>query len=115
MRLHLVEKVRLMGPLGSLKIEAKVDTGAKRTSIDRTIANHLGLEPLREKRVKVKSGLSRRPKEREVAKARMELKGMVHKLYVGLENRSHMKYKVIIGMDIIKHYKLIFIPRDEIG
>ncbi|MBI5355167.1 MAG: hypothetical protein HZB68_01800 [Candidatus Aenigmarchaeota archaeon] len=65
------------------------------------------------RKVRVLTAAMKRPIERSLAKARIELKGETHRVLVSLENRSHMKYKAIIGMDIIGHYKLIFIPKED--
>lgn len=111
MQLNLVEKVKIIGKLGELKVEAKIDTGAKRTSIDKTLAKHLGLVPLAKRGVKVKSGSVKKPIKRKLVNATVELKRKKHKVKASIEDRSHMKYSVIIGMDIIKHYKFILIPK----
>lgn len=112
MRLNLVERVKIIGRDGELKIDAKVDTGSKRTCIDSTLAKHLGIFP-GSKTVKVLTAMIKKPVERSLARVRIELKGKTHRVLVSLENRSHMRYKAIIGMDIIRHYKLIFIPKEE--
>lgn len=113
MHLNLVEKIKIGGALGEVRIEAKVDTGSKRTSVDKALAEHLGISPIPKKRVKVLSSFASSPRERRLARARVELRGKSRLVTVSLENRAHMRYKIIIGMDIIKHYKLIFIPREE--
>lgn len=111
MRLNLVERIKIIGRDGEFKVEAKVDTGSKRTCIDSTLSRHLGIFPVGRK-VRVVTAAIKRPVERSLAKARIELKGETHRVMVSLENRSHMKYKAIIGMDIIRHYNLILIPKE---
>jgi hypothetical protein len=75
-------------------VVAKIDTGAWRTSIDRELAEEIGLEKL---------GVSRNTRSsfgegcRELVSLRFLLDGKEIITKASLSNRSRMKYKVIIG------------------
>ena len=97
--LGIVEKVRVIGR-GEEEVRAIVDTGAKLNSIDIGLARRIGLgKPIRTMRVKNPSlkGSIRRP----VVRVRIELKGRIFKTEANLQDRSHMKFPVIIGRNLL--------------
>jgi alpha-L-glutamate ligase-like protein len=92
------EKVRVLGRnKKSLEIKAKLDTGAWRTSIDRTLATDLGL--LEEDNIlwtkTFKSGLG--IQKRQVISVTFYLAGKKIKTMASVAERSHLRTPLIIG------------------
>jgi alpha-L-glutamate ligase-like protein len=76
------------------EINAKLDTGAYRSSIDSTLANELGLTINKESvYVKSASGRAYRP----TAQLSFQLAGKKITSQVSIVNRSHLKYPMIVG------------------
>ena len=99
----LVERVTIVGKKKNTFI-ARIDTGATKSSIDTQLAGDLGLGPIISSRlVKSVHGNSVRP----VIEAAVTLAGKQVKAEFSLANRSHMKYPVLIGQNILKEGFLI--------
>ncbi len=96
----LVEKIILKGNGKRKTLLAKVDTGATRSSIDEKLAKELKLGPvIRSRIIKSAHGSKLRPiveAEVIIAKKKMETEFTV-------VDRSHLKYDVLIGLDILKN------------
>jgi len=96
----LVEEITIKGNGKKETLLAKVDTGATRGSIDISLAKELKLGPvIRSKIVKSVHGSKLRPIVEVnviIAKKRM-------KTEFTLADRSHMKYRVLIGLNILKN------------
>jgi len=89
---------------GKKTISAKIDTGASKSSLDVNLASQLKLGPIiKSKLVKSASGNKLRP----VIEAEIELAGKRFKEEFTLADRWHMKYRVLIGQNILKHGYLI--------
>ncbi len=89
---------------GKRAIVAKIDTGASKSSIDVNLASQLKLGPIiKSKIIKSASGNKVRP----VIEAEIELAGKKFKEEFTLADRWHMKYRVLIGQNILKHGYLI--------
>tara|TARA_Y100000310_G_scaffold231819_1_gene234517 strand:- start:169 stop:531 length:363 start_codon:yes stop_codon:yes gene_type:complete len=101
----LVENVVIVGSDEvSQKVEAKVDTGATRSSIDLKLASKLNLGPvIKSKMVKSAHGNKLRP----VIEAEIVLAGKKIKSEFTLADRTHMKYSVLIGVNTLKHGFLV--------
>jgi hypothetical protein len=86
------------------EVEGKVDTGATRSSIDTKLASKLNLGPIiKSKMVKSASGNRLRPViEVEVIIADKKIKSEFT-----LADRTHMKYSVLIGVNVLKHGFLV--------
>ncbi len=97
MDIGLVEKIVLVGKK-RIKVRALFDTGAQRTSIDKKFAERVGLEE-RKKIVRVKSTHGK--SKRKTAIAKLKIKGKIFKTIVNLTDRENMRYKVLIGRDVI--------------
>lgn len=103
--MRLVARVTIKGPGGEESVKAKIDTGADRTTVDRVLAAKLKLGATGSK-VFVKTFDGGHMLERPLVNAVITLKGRTFKLKVGVEDRSRMRYGVIIGRDILRsgHY-----------
>jgi len=101
----LTEKIELISNKGINKqVVAKVDTGATRSSIDIKFASKLNLGPIiKSKMVKSASGNKLRP----VIEAEIILAGKKIKSEFTLADRTHMKYSVLIGVNVLKRGFLV--------
>ena len=101
----LIEKIRLISKDGkSEEIVAKVDTGATKSSIDTRLADKLALGPIvKTKIVKSAQGNQLRP----VIEAEIILADRQMKSEFTLADRMHMKYKVLIGINILENGFLV--------
>lgn len=95
--IEALEEIKIKGKGEKVKILAKVDTGAWRTSIDRNLAQTLNL--LRPDNVirtkKVRSSLGK--EERPIITLTYWLKGVKITTIAGVADRRNLKRKVIIG------------------
>lgn len=101
----LTERIILNGK-GHKKIDvkARIDSGATKSSIDINLAKTLKLGPVvKSKIVKSAHGKMRRP----IVWAEIVLAGKKIKSMFTLADRNHMKYKVLIGQNILKKGFLI--------
>ena len=95
----LTAKVKLIGPKKVKTVMARIDTGATLGSIDKKLAKELDLGPvIKTKLVKSSHGQSNRP----VIKARVNIKSRKIRARFTLADRSSLKYKVLIGQNILK-------------
>ena len=99
-----MEKITITSNGAGKQILARIDTGATKSSIDSKLAAELMLGPIRRtKIVKSASGTSLRP----MIEGEIELEGKKIKGEFTIADRTHMKYKVLIGRDIIKNGYLV--------
>lgn len=102
--LGLVEEVTLHGPQQSRKVVARIDSGAIKSSIDLRLASELRLGPIVEsKMVRSANGAKLRP----VIEIKIDVSGTQVTEKFTMADRSHMKYKMLIGQNILKHGFLI--------
>ena len=100
----LAEKVRIKHGNGNKMVIAKIDTGATKSSIDTNLAAELRLGPvIKSKLVKSAHGSKLRP----IIEATIELAGKKIKSEFTLADRAHMKYRILIGQNILKDGFLI--------
>jgi len=90
------ERVTFRGQSGKTTIEAKVDSGAARTSIDHKIAARIGAGPVTSS--VVVNGEHRRP----VATVWVEVGGFDEQLAVSLSDRSERTTMAILGTDVLE-------------
>ena len=100
----LAEKVNIKYINGKKKVIAKIDTGATKSSIDTNLAAELKLGPvIKSKLVKSAHGSKLRP----IIEATIELAGKKIKSEFTLADRAHMKYRILVGQNILKDGFLI--------
>jgi len=100
----LAEKVNIQYSGGKKNVVAKIDTGATKSSIDTNLAAELRLGPvIKSKLVKSAHGSKLRP----IIEATIELAGKRIKSEFTLADRAHMKYRILIGQNILKDGFLI--------
>ena len=101
----LIEPVMLYSKLcGKKAIMTKIDTGASKSSIDEGLASDLKLGPIiRSRLIKSAHGSKVRP----VIEVKVELAGKKMIEEFTLADRWHMKYRILIGQNVLKHGYLI--------
>jgi RimK family alpha-L-glutamate ligase len=100
-----VEEVVVSGTSGSTQAYAKSDTGATRTSIDTSLAADVGAGPIKSM-TRVKSGSVKSGKARPVVDLVVGVGGTQHTVTASVEDRSHMDYPLLLGRDILQHYRV---------
>lgn len=100
----LVEPVIITHDGQEEKVRARIDSGATNSSIDFALASKLRLGPVvANKLIKSANGARMRP----VIEATVKIHGKELRARFTLADRSHMKYKVLIGQNILKRGFLI--------
>jgi RimK family alpha-L-glutamate ligase len=100
-----IEDVVVSGTSGSTQALAKSDTGATRTSIDTSLAAEIGAGPIKSM-TRVKSGSVKGGKARPVVDLVIGIGGTQHTVTASVEDRSHMDYPLLLGRDILEHYRV---------
>ena len=96
-----IEYVKVIGHNGEARVKGKIDTGSTRTSVDVWLAANIGLGPTVDV-AKVKSALLDEVRSRPLVRAIVEIEGKEFALPVSVDDRSDMRYPVLVGMDILK-------------
>lgn len=100
----LTEKVLIKGKKKKKEVMARIDTGATKSSIDLELAKELELGPvLRNKVIKSAHGSTKRP----IVAVKTRLAGKSLNCHFTIADRSHMKYKVLVGQNILKRGFLV--------
>ena len=106
----LTENVTIMNGKEIKNITARIDTGATKSSIDSKLAASLSLGPIIKTRIiKSAHGHALRP----IIKVRIRLAGIIIKKEFTVADRAHMKYKILIGQNILKKKFLIDPSKDK--
>jgi RimK family alpha-L-glutamate ligase len=100
-----IEDVVVSGTSGSSQVYAKSDTGATRTSIDTSLAAEIGAGPIKSM-TRVKSGSMKSGKARPVVDLVIGVGGDQHTVTASVEDRGHMDYPLLLGRDILEHYRV---------
>lgn len=100
-----IEDVVVSGTSGSEQVYAKSDTGATRTSIDTSLAAEIGAGPIKSM-TRVKSGSMKSGKARPVVDLVIGIAGDQHTVTASVEDRGHMEYPLLLGRDILEHYRV---------
>ena len=100
----LTLRVVIFGKNGKKEVVARVDTGATKSSIDKALAKEIELGPaLAHVRIKSAHGIRYRP----VIIADVLIAGEIRHAEFNIAEREHMKYKILIGQNILKRGFLI--------
>jgi hypothetical protein len=103
----LVEPIKIIGKRKTVETLAKIDTGAARSSIDEKIAEEAGLGPII-KFVRIKSAVADKPYDRRpVYRAKIEIAGKKIPVEINVADRRRLKYKALIGRDILRSNFLV--------
>ena len=105
----LVEPVKIMGKKGIVETFGKFDTGAQRTSIDRTLVSKVGFNPVGKVTTVNVHGKTVRP----LVDLELEIKGKKIKVRANVSDRSSRRYKVLIGRDVIFQNFIVDISRSH--
>lgn len=104
-----IEYVKVTGHNGEARVKGKVDTGSTRTSVDVWLAANIGLGPTVDV-AKVKSAFLDEVRTRPLVCGVVEIAGEIFNLPVTVNDRSDMRYPVLIGMDILKSGRFLIDP-----
>jgi hypothetical protein len=101
----LDEKVSVFDVEGNnFNVIARIDTGADGSSIDKSLYKSLELGPIISKKtIKSASGQN----TRDQIKLKFEIKGKVFEGKFNIADRKHLKYKMLIGQNILRKGFLI--------
>ena len=100
----LTARVVIFGKKGKKEVTARVDTGATTSSIDKTLAKELEIGPeLKHAKIKSAHGVRYRP----VVMVDIAIAGDLMHAEFTLAEREHMRYRVLIGQNILKKGFLI--------
>lgn len=104
-----IEYVKVIGNHGEARVKGKVDTGSSRTSVDVWLAANIGLGPTVDV-AKIKSAFLDHVRSRPVVRGVVEIAGQSFAIPVTVNDRSDMRYPVLIGMDILKSGRFLIDP-----
>jgi hypothetical protein len=100
----LLEKITIIGKHTKKEVVARIDTGATKGSIDKDIAAELSLGPVvKTKLIKSAHGHSFRP----LINVNIIIAGKKMRAHFTLADRTHMRYKMLIGQNVLKKGFLI--------
>ena len=105
--LGLIEKVTLFGPKKRKTINARIDTGATKSSMDVSLAAELNLGPIVKKKV-VKSAYG--TMVRPIIMAKIRINGKILEGEFTLAQRAHLTYPVLVGQSVLKEGKFLVDP-----
>ncbi len=91
---------------------AKIDTGADSSSIDKGLLDTLGGERKIISHKVVRSALGRH--KRPIVKLKIKFQGKEFEEKFTVSNRAHMRYKLLIGQDILKKEGFLIDPIKQI-
>ncbi len=97
------ERIIISGQKGQASLDAKIDTGAARTSVDMRLAAKVGAGPI-VGTVLTKSALNRR--RRILATVSIQIRGITYSIDAAIEDRSSLSYRVLVGRDVLEKGQL---------
>ena len=101
--LGLIETVKIAGE----EVKARIDTGAEISSLCQSLASRLPLTaPIKEITIKSSNGKEKRP----VVEAELEIRGQTVTAQFTLTNRTHLKYKALVGLNVLKAHNFLIDP-----
>src|SRR5437773_4528412 len=96
----VVEEVTLRGSKGDIRVLARIDTGATRTSLDTDLAARAGLGPVFD-RVRVRAAAAHEPEERDVVDARVVIGGRAFEGAVAIRGWKGRRYRMSWGRGLV--------------
>jgi len=103
----MAETVTIYSGMKRRTVQARVDTGAAKSSIDIHLAGELGIGPaIKHAMVKSASGGSVRP----VVRITLNISGKLITALFTLASRHHLKYDVLIGRNVLKKGQFLIDP-----
>jgi len=105
--LGLTEPVEMIGKKGTQKVIARIDTGAERSSVDISLAKELDLGTAKMTTI-VRSASGKG--ERKLVKAKVIMRNDEISSLFTLADRRNLKYKILIGQNILKNGKYLIDP-----
>jgi len=99
------ERVVVSGTTGTQTVIGKADSGASSTSVDLRLAADIGAGPIHTVS-RVRSGTSQERRARPVVDLVIGIGGSQHTVEANVEDRGHMSYPLLLGRDVLKHYRL---------
>ena len=111
--LGIIETVTVKGKNRMKTVEAKIDTGTDRTCVDYCLAAEVGLGPLVDT-IKIMYSSRKDAETHLLAEAEIIIKKQIFNIPVSLEDRSKMKYEVLIGRDLLEMSVFLINPRKGI-
>ena len=111
--LGIIELVTVKGKNGMKTVKAKLDTGTDRTCVDYDLAAEVGLGPLVDT-IKIRSVSHKDPETHVLVEAEIIINQQNFSIPVSLEDRSRMKYDVLIGRDLLEMSVFLINPRKSI-
>ena len=107
----LTSNVLLFGKNKKKLVHDKVDTGATKTSIDVKLAKELGLGPELKKTI-VKSAHG--TMQRSVVLLELSISGEILEIEATIADRAHLKYPLLLGVNVLKKGFLVDPSRKQI-
>jgi RimK family alpha-L-glutamate ligase len=99
------EHVVVSGTSGSRTVVGKADSGAARTSVDLRLAADIGAGPIHTVS-RVRSGSRKKSDARPVVDLVIGIGGNQHTVAANIQDRGHMTHPVLLGRDVLRHYRL---------
>ena len=96
----LVEKVKILGKKKTVTVKALIDTGAQWCSIDLKLATKVDMGPIVRTR-RIRAASTKKRSIRPVVEGEIELMGKRFKTEINLQDRSHMKFPMLIGRNVL--------------
>jgi len=93
----LIETVKVKGKKREIEILGKFDTGAERTSIDKSLLSRIGANPIGKTTTFSVHGKT----VRLLVDLKLKIKGKSVNVKANVWDRSSRKYKILIGRDAI--------------
>ena len=109
--LGFIENVEIVSELKPNKtLQARIDTGAQKSSIDQALAKELDLGPvIKEKIIKQSTGSEMRP----IIKVTTIIHGKEISGLFTIADRSNMKYPILIGQNLLKKGGFLIDPQKQ--
>ncbi|MDZ7701381.1 MAG: RimK family alpha-L-glutamate ligase [Halobacteriales archaeon] len=106
------ERVVVTGTSGTRTVVAQADTGAARTSVDLRLAAEIGAGPIHSDS-RDSSAATEAERSRPVVDLVLGIGGRQHTVAANIEDRDQRSHPLLLGRDVLKHYRLDVSQRVE--